>query len=197
MSQLHTGSFCPEHQHTIERVCILIHVNPLYSCWSSEAEGRWSATGAVKMEQNFSPTSASFHLCPKLMCTPTTSSQPATHTSAPAQVVCKHICTHSYTSESVTLHMPALGNPHPLTHMITTHNRPWGDHLSWGRIYSRSPCATGSDLRHSSGNLCPSSCGLIRLCRPWRQRRPGNYEGIQSITHLQATFQSVSVCMHM
>lgn len=80
-------------------------------------------------------------------------------------------------------------HPHPLTHAHdhnTQQSLGW-PFVMWGRIYSRSLCAAGSDLRHSSGNLCPSSCGLIRLCRPWRQHCPGNYEGIQSITHLQAT----------
>lgn len=31
-----------------------------------------------------------------------------------------------------------------------------------GRIYSRALHAEGLDLRHSSGNICPNSCGLIR-----------------------------------
>lgn len=31
-------------------------------------------------------------------------------------------------------------------------------------IFSHALYAEGSDLRHSSGNLCPNSCGLIRLC---------------------------------
>lgn len=31
-------------------------------------------------------------------------------------------------------------------------------------IFSHALYAEGSDLRHSSGNLCSDSCGLIRLC---------------------------------
>lgn len=101
---------------------------------------------------------------------------------------------------SVTLHMTTRGPPPPPNPHTHDHNTQQS--LGWpfvmrGRIYSRSPCAAGSDLRHSSGNLCPSSCGLIRLCRPWRQRRPGNYEGIQSITHLRATFQCACMYAHV
>lgn len=122
--------------------------------------------------------------------------EPATHTSVPVQVECVTILSvHTILHETCNQWPCAyMGYPPTHTHTTSSHTHDHNTQQSlgwpfvmWGRIYSRSLCAAGSDLRHSSGNLCPSSCGLIRLCRPWRQHCPGNYEGIQSITHLQAT----------
>lgn len=64
-------------------------------------------------------------------------------------------------------------------HTDTHSQKSWGrSFVKCRRISSHAPYAEGSDLRHSSGNLCPNSCGLIRLCVEERGKcRPRNYEG--------------------
>lgn len=61
------------------------------------------------------------------------SSQPATHTSVPAQVEC--VSTHSTLLHerhvvSDLAHADMGTPPHPPPNTHTTHNSPWGDHLS-------------------------------------------------------------------
>lgn len=84
---------------------------------------------------------------------------------------------------------------HKHTWSHTHTQKSWGrSFVIWGGIYSHALYTEGSDLRHSSENLCPNSCGLIRLCTGLEDNVvPRIMRGIQSITHLQSTL-SVHIC---
>lgn len=128
-----------------------------------------------------------------------------THASS-CKGVCKYMRTLMYEKRnrnmhSATFYVPAwetsFSHTHTHSHKHTrsrTQRSLRRSFVIWRRIYSHALCAAGSDLRHSSGNLCPSSCGLIRLCTDLEDNAvPGIMREIQSITHLQSTFQCVCV----
>jgi len=91
---------------------------------------------------------------------------------------------------SVTLCMSALE-----AFFHTNTQKSWGwSFVMWRGIFSHAPYAEGPDLRHSSENLCPNSCGPIRLCVDLEENAVHEImKGIQSITHLQST-PSAHIC---
>lgn len=96
-----------------------------------------------------------------------------------------------------------MRNPfHKHTQSHTQKSLGWS-FIIWRGIHSHALYAEDLDLRHSSGNLCPNSCGLIRLHMDLKDDAvPGIMRGIQSITHLQSilnmhicTCKPFSVCL--
>lgn len=109
-------------------------------------------------------------------------------------------CNHCAQVQKVTFLWPYMSTQEAIfTHKLTishTHTqKSWGwSFVMWGGIFRHAPYAVGSDLRHSSGNLCPNSCGPIRLCVQREENAiPGIMREIQSIIHLQST-PSVHIC---